>query len=90
MEKIDVYPRLTLVGAGPGDPCRRACVERVDACMTQRAIDRGFRIPGRPCRPRRGRTTGGILDRPEARPDHPDTDAPRAAFEQLTDERGTR
>ncbi len=39
---------------------------------------------------RRGRTTGGIQDRPEARPDHPDADTPRAAFEQLTDQRGTR
>ena len=39
---------------------------------------------------RTGRSTGGIQDRPEARPDHPDADAPRAAFEQMTDQRGTR
>jgi len=36
------------------------------------------------------RTTGGIAERPTARPDHPDADDPRETFEQLTDDRGTR
>ncbi len=39
---------------------------------------------------RHGRTTGGIQDRPEARPEHPELDAGREPFEQLTDTRGTR